>query len=517
MEKIIIEANESVAEVVEKILSAKDADIVLIIPKNSALKGSVSNFHLIKHEAEASKKNVLIESVDEEVLALAHSSHLESLHPLLNTQHSTADIIEEEDFAPKKKAREGKVKVIVSEEGAYPEEIRKPSRRPSFSFPKMDFPAKKIIIAAAIVLVLAVGGWAAAAYLPRVTVVLTLKQTPWSISNNFEAKQDASLNASSSLLAAELFSQNKNITQFYDATGKSNVSQKATGVITIFNAYSSASQELVATTRFVTPDGKIYRLNNTTVVPGAQVVGGKITPSSISAPVTADKAGDSYNIGPVSHFSIPGFAGTARYNGFYGSSAQPMVGGFVGVKQVPTANDIAAAKQSIASALASVLSPNLFLSQLPTGFKIINGASTTTVDKIIVIPDTNSQGQFSVFAQGTVKALGFQENDIKDIFSSLWQSVAGYPAAARNLTLDYKLIKADFKNNQLDFQVNASATLVSAVSADDFKSQVTGKSEDDLRSFILGLPGVDKANISFWPFWVHGVPKDVNRVKIEIQ
>jgi hypothetical protein len=318
-------------------------------------------------------------------------------------------------------------------------------------------------------------------------------------------------------VAAELFSQDKNITQFYDDTGKSNVSQKATGVIKIFNAYSSAPQELVATTRFVTPDGKIYRLNNTIVVPGAQVVGGKITPSSISAPVTADKAGDSYNIGPVSHFSIPGFSGTAKYNGFYGSSDQPMTGGFIGIKQVPTANDIAAAKQSITSALSSILNPNLFLNQLPSGFKIIDGASTTTVDKIIVSPDTNSQGQFNVFAQGTVKVLGFQENDIKSIFSSIWQNITGYPTVARDLTLNYKLIKADFKNNQLDFQVNASATLVSAISADDFRNQITGKSEDDLRSLILGLPGVDKANISFWPFWVHGVPKNKNWVNIKIQ
>jgi hypothetical protein len=450
-------------------------------------------------------------------LALSRSSHLESLHPLLNTQHSTADVIEEEDFAPKKKIREGKVKVIVSEEGAYPSGIRKPARRPNFSFPKINLSARKIIIGAVVILILAAGVYAAAVYLPRVTVILTLKQTPWSISSNFEAKQDASLNASSSLVAAELFSQDKNITQFYDATGKSNVSQKATGVIKIFNAYSSAPQELVATTRFVTPDGKIYRLNNTIVVPGAQVVGGKITPSSISAPVTADKAGDSYNIGPVSHFSIPGFSGTARYNGFYGSSDQPMTGGFIGIKQVPTANDIAAAKQSITSALSSILNPNLFLNQLPSGFKIIDGASTTTVDKIIVSPDTNSQGQFNVFAQGTVKVLGFQENDIKSIFSSIWQNITGYPTVARDLTLNYKLIKADFKNNQLDFQVNASATLVSAISADDFRNQITGKSEDDLRSLILGLPGVDKANISFWPFWVHGVPKNKNWVNIKIQ
>src|SRR3989344_8299374 len=67
--------------------------------------------------------------------------------------------------------------------------------------------------------------------------------------------------------------QTMSTTQFATTTvstsGMQHVSKPATGVITIFNAHSTASQELVATTRFSAPDGKVYRIRSTVVVPGA--------------------------------------------------------------------------------------------------------------------------------------------------------------------------------------------------------------------------------------------------------
>ena len=48
----------------------------------------------------------------------------------------------------------------------------------------------------------------------------------------------------------------KIFTQLFPASGEQNVSLKAQGTITIYNAYSSSPQSLVATTRFVTPAGE---------------------------------------------------------------------------------------------------------------------------------------------------------------------------------------------------------------------------------------------------------------------
>ena len=173
-------------------------------------------------------------------------------------------------------------------------------------------------------------------------ITITFKQTPWSYQGNFIAdKSVAAIGVASNTIPAQIFTSNKNITETFPASSFHDVSVKAQGTITIYNAYNSSPQELVATTRFVTPDGKIFRLANTVTVPGAQVVNGQITPSSITASIVADQPGPNYNIGPVAHLTVPGFQkDTARYNGFYGTITSSTSGGYIGKQATPTAGDI---------------------------------------------------------------------------------------------------------------------------------------------------------------------------------
>ena len=101
---------------------------------------------------------------------------------------------------------------------------------------------------------------------------------------------------------------------------------KASGIITVFNEYSSDSQRLVASTRFLSSSGKIFRAIEDIYIPGAQLNDDEIIPSSIDVEVVANYLGAEYNIGP-SDFTIPGFKGTVKYAGFYGKSNTAMNGG----------------------------------------------------------------------------------------------------------------------------------------------------------------------------------------------
>ncbi|MEK7076844.1 MAG: hypothetical protein AAB967_01285, partial [Patescibacteria group bacterium] len=85
MMKIFIGKEEEAAGVAEKIAAAQDTDVVIVVPKDAALKRSLNNFHLLKREADALKKKITIESVDGEVLALAKASGLENIHAFFKT------------------------------------------------------------------------------------------------------------------------------------------------------------------------------------------------------------------------------------------------------------------------------------------------------------------------------------------------------------------------------------------------------------------------------------------------
>jgi len=113
------------------------------------------------------------------------------------------------------------------------------------------------------------------------------------------------------------------------AVGIEKIEKKATGKIKIFNVFSSKSQTLVASTRFETADGKIYRISNSVTVPGSVSQGNKVIPGAVSVNVLADQAGEQYNIG-LTDFTIPGFKETSKYEKFYARSETEMTGGFVG-------------------------------------------------------------------------------------------------------------------------------------------------------------------------------------------
>src|SRR5580704_9214642 len=82
MKKIIVEKSEGIAELIDSILNEPDKEIVLVIPRGSALARSVSNFHLLKRETDSAGRSITIESVDDTILAFAKQSDLEASHPL---------------------------------------------------------------------------------------------------------------------------------------------------------------------------------------------------------------------------------------------------------------------------------------------------------------------------------------------------------------------------------------------------------------------------------------------------
>lgn len=565
MKKIFVNKNEGVAEVVEKIIGEEEADLILVVPKDSRLKESASNFHLIKREAASSGKNILLESVDEEILMLARASDLDAARPFFEGEHkgpSLSDIVparaEEERRSSAAAAksqsiedgqpppaihaepRPGKATSRVFHEAADAPQKAKSSagaftarakgaevvKIVSGAAVKRGFIAEKIsgrrinfklmLVIAIPVLVIAAVFLVVNNFFNKADITINFTKIPWNYERAFSADKSVSaLDFSNNILPGEVFSDSKNTVQLYPASSHETVSEKAQGTITIYNAYSSSPQTLVATTRFATSDGKIFRIEKAIVVPGAQITNGNITPSSIVAQVVADKTGAEYNIGPTSRLTIPGFKGTPRYNGFYGELKQGTSGGFVGVKAMPTADDIARAKAGTTAVLRNTFD-NPITSAYPANCKILDGAEQFNITDMKVNTDTNASGSFSVIGRATNVVLCFRESGDKSL-KSLLSAVAAKNnpnMVFDDLQISYNQIKADPKNGKETFYVTASGTLKPDFSADDFKSSMLGRKVGDARSLLAALPNLASAKISLWPFWLWSVPANPNRVKI---
>ncbi|MFA5099028.1 MAG: hypothetical protein WC461_02315 [Candidatus Paceibacterota bacterium] len=354
----------------------------------------------------------------------------------------------------------------------------------------------------------------------KAEIKIETKKTEWNFMDSVVADkkivQIGSAEIASRQIPAEVFSISKNFTFSFAATGKKNVQQKAEGKITIYNAYSSGAQTLVAGTRFMSPDGKIFRLKDKVTVPGAKIVDGKISPSTIDALVIADKAGIEYNIGPQSKFTIPGFQGTPKYDGFYGSSKEAMKNGFIGEAAYPTDDDIKKGKVDAEKQLKDYTDSALSL-QIPQDFKFLDGSRQFIISKETVNVQTDEKGNFSIYIEGKSSSIGFKEVDLKDLIEKTAQgSIEDNLLKIKNSTLDYGAARADFAQGKISFAVDFKGIFEEPVNVDDFKQEVVGKNEQELKTLVSSYANIQKFTVSFWPFWAKAVPKNINKISVEI-
>jgi len=546
MKKITINKSDEAALIVEKIIEIDSDEVILIIPRFSQLGESLGNFHILKREADSMGKKILIESVDNRVIELAELAGIEAINPFfVKNKRQFSDIIpkkeksgsgkkekpaegwkKEEEFIKKissnlsleefenkqsrfsKKEREKEE--VIEEENDTEVEMSEEEKE---SFLK-KIPFKAIVIA--VVLGLIVFG--AVTILPKVDLKIVSKKIDWSYNDSVITQLSAKADYKTVTVPNQKSTSVKSLSMSFPATGKKQVSNKASGKMTIYNSYSSDAQTLVEGTRFLSPDGKIFKLAKKIIVPGAKISEGKILPSSIDADVVAEKAGEEYNIGPVKLFQIPGFKGTPKYAAFYGESKAGMAGGFVGEIAYPTASDIAAAKKKMKETLESSLKTELY-SKISSDFKIIEGSSSFSTTKEEVNDSVDKDGNFSIFSEAQMAIISFKESDLIDVLSKKVEAEKGEDYAVKSYDLQYGIARMDVASGRLSFPVTFKAVLSYKIDIDKIKSDIAGMSDIQLREKIFSLPGIDIENqnvVSFWPFWVKRVPNNLNKINIVV-
>jgi len=526
-----------VPHIVEKILESGENEITLSVSRNSILKGSFSDFELIKREAEAAGKKVMIDSRDAEISEMAERANMSAgrtpakkvegrlISDIVPVKRSAAE--KEEEGREEKPSRHIKIETKKpfgsfwskaeeesEEKKQFAAEIGEPPPPESHKKKVHHHRRRKFFIYIAGILVFGIAiCWATGVFWGRAEISLNFKKVPWKYQGIVIAsKTFLQVDVSKNYLPAEIFKQQKNTSRIFPVSGTSDVSQKASARIIIYNVYNSSNQRLVATTRFAAPDGKIFRLDSSVTVPGASSKDGKIIPSSIVASITADKPGAEYNIGPLDKMTIPGFKGTPRYQGFYATMPQPASGGAVGQTKIPTDQDIISAKEKTSQGLTDTLQSG-FLNSRPRGFNILDGASVVTITKLVPGKTANADGNFSIFGEASFRAVGFRDEDLKLLISSLMQK--DYPDMNfTDLKIDYKNIKTDFTAGQMTFLLVVDGVIEPKFSKNELKSKIAGKSLDEARRTLLGLPDLASAKISLWPFWLTGLPKNTGRINI---
>ena len=154
------------------------------------------------------------------------------------------------------------------------------------------------------------------------TVTVTPKSVAITLADDFEA---AIAGGTLSFVSAPF---QKSGEEVVPALEQKRVSERATGTIVVYNNFSASPQRLIKNTRFESPQGRIYRIDRSIVVPGRKKEGDRVIPGSVEAVVFADSPGAAFN-SSLTDFTVPGFKNDpARYAAFYARSKTPLPPGF---------------------------------------------------------------------------------------------------------------------------------------------------------------------------------------------
>lgn len=372
---------------------------------------------------------------------------------------------------------------------------------------------RPLIIAVLIFIVLLAGGFAASSLMGGAKLTVQPRWREPVLNTAIEARRQAG----SSDLPYEVLTLEAEGERQVTATGQEEVQELAEGKITITKT-TPGQERLVKNTRFATPDGLVFRVSESVVVPGA--TDGQ--PGTVVADVFADEAGQQYNVPAGTKFTVPGFQEggyTELFEAISATAISDFTGGFDGPRFIVDENELAAAKESLHNELRQALEQRL-PNEKPAGFVVFDSSVSFTYSELP--SEEVGEGQVKLKEKAYMRVPMFKS----DIFASYIAKavVPGYedePVRIEDfsvLTFEYsspETASADISAlESLAFKLTGKPRLVWEYDEEKLKNDLAGSLQASLNTILGGYPAIEKASASIWPFWNRSFPDDPAKINI---
>jgi len=337
----------------------------------------------------------------------------------------------------------------------------------------------------------------------RATITITSKEKPIKSTTAVEVSSEPQPERSK-VVKGMVTSTQIITTSTFSPTGEKKVPAKATGEITIRND-SGSPQPLVETTRFLSENEVLFRLQNDVEIPAN---------STTTAKIKADKEGEQGNIEP-GRFTIPGLS-SARQEVVYGTSNEPMTGGSRSVGAI-SKSDIEQAQEKLRKEIKQKAKNMFKTGQTKRNLKVsLSETSFQTESKIGEEVDN-----FDMRTEATVVGAAYDKSKIKELANQ---------SLMKKAVDDTEIVKSSDKEPQVKFdsydEENNTAILTvsirgtSSLNPDSKqlnKVMFFGKTEQEVRRYLLSLEHVHSVDVEFSPAWIDTVPHVSDHVNVVVK
>lgn len=306
------------------------------------------------------------------------------------------------------------------------------------------------------------------------------------------------------------------------ASGEKQVQEQAKGTVEIFKTTAGA-ERLIKNTRFRSPNGLVFRIQESVVVPGAVEKDGKLVPGSIRAEVFAETIGDAYNLAANTRFTIPGFEEsglTDLYSAMYATNPEAFTGGFDGQQFIIDDSELNTARQALQIELRNVLLERI-KTERPSGFVAFEGSYAFTYNQlpptsfgqdlvtikeqaVLQVPLFKAPELAAYIAQQTVPTYNRAPVRVENFEEMLFS----YADPATNATVIANLVS-------LKFSLVGKPLIIWEYDANKLRNELAGKSKTAVAQVITGYAGtINSAQVSIKPFYRRSFPENPEDIRI---
>ncbi len=267
---------------------------------------------------------------------------------------------------------------------------------------------------------------------------------------------------------------------------------------------SSSPQALIATTRLLTKDGILFRLDKTVNVPAA---------GSVIVAVHADKAGVSGDIAP-SHFTIPGL-NEVKQASIYADSKEAFTGG----EQIVAVVGQDELDASIKATQEEILNDAKDMLRAQSGGKLDGEEFTAEItdQKTSIKPDTESKS-YDVTLTVSVTGVFYDRTSLTKLMAQhvyegvgQGQDISGTDVSTMKVTIE----QVDLKQKTASLLAHLNGRIITTRTSKALDpSRFIGLNAQQVQELLIKDGVASSVDVQFFPFWIKCVPRLKDHINI---
>lgn len=554
-EVIYVDVDDEITGIIDKVDTAEQKVVALVLPKRAASLQSIVNMKLLKRSAEQAGKSVVLITSEQALMPLAGAA---GLHVAKNLQSApeipaapasvvaaraveeapvdadealVTDSGEDEVEPPSKfdysrpigalaaahEAENPETIDLDDEDESTPKAAAKAPKGGKVKVPNFDRFRMMLGLGALAFIALIVFIIMALFVLPKATVTIQTSSEPVSANFNLTASPTAkTLDSQKGVLPSKLESMDQTSSQQVTATGSQNNGQKATGSVAMSVCVTGSSPSDVPAGTGVSTNGLSYITQQSAhFSPTFQVCGGGtgVLANSNNVDITANQAGSKYNTS-ISGATVSGYSGVTAS----GSAS----GGTDDIVTVLSQSDVDAAKDKLTTGTNADAFTKAFIQKLQSQGEYVLTSTLKAGDPQINANPAVGQpaSTASVSIKITYTVLTVRKSDLSQAIQD--QVASQIDKTKQKLNGNFLndaniIVQSQSAPNSATLSVNENTTAVPIIDVAAVKKQTEGNKAGDTKAVISNWPGVKNVDVKLSPFWVSKAPKKPGKITVILQ